>query len=564
VILRYLRFRLDVAVMRERFRQRQHSGWDSVGASRCEYVVFDHISGSHSVDETISFSMNVDRVTLSHSISAYSLRSVFHDYYFSRGVGYYLTKNHNLGGLIAYLGRRDRHATASSIFNVWAHHRQRMPGMSAGRGDRKNLMAYIDIRHNVMYNWHSHPAGIEAGDIERSRYHVNLVGNYFKPGPNTSKSSRFVGLTVMGHNRVYLAGNVHDDDAQAGRSTTQRKLLRDHGRLQGGGGRILDTPLPTMPVSALPVPTLAAIADDTVGASLPCRDSVDALVIRDVHEGTGHHPFVDLTRDNSPPVPALPTVRHVYAAEDDPFPVWWKLSQGLAADARIDPLADADGDGYTNIEAYMHGLPLRGNPVNRHKPEHHYNPLARPAGYRWKAAPAASGDRAKGWTNSRRGETIHSRPDGLVVMAGAAAHNAPHGCRNVSTDEGYWSPGDPDQGIEGPDGARGSAGPALVMAFPMPQRLKGIRIAKPHPEAFGAKHDPRHVRVQGLRGWPADWVPLATFENVAPFSAGKLSRDFIIAESHRAYFSAYRIEFAQTHGRPLSIQAAAPLMDDGR
>lgn len=75
VVLRYLRFRLDVEVMRERFADEQDSGWDSINASRCENVVFDHISASHSVDETISFSGHVDDVTLSHSISAYSLRS---------------------------------------------------------------------------------------------------------------------------------------------------------------------------------------------------------------------------------------------------------------------------------------------------------------------------------------------------------------------------------------------------------------------------------------------------------------------------------------------------------
>lgn len=560
VILRYLRFRLDVEVMRERFRQGLDSGWDSVNASRCEYVVFDHLSASHSVDETISFSPQVDRVTLSHSISAYSLRSVFHDYYFKRGPNHPLTQTHNLGGLLAYLGKPNRHAVGSSIYNIWAHHDRRMPGLSAGRNNPKNMISHIDIRNSVMYNWKSNAAGIETGDVERSRYHVNLVGNYFKPGPNTPKKKRFDGLTVMGHNRVYLKDNIHDDDVKAGRPTSQQKLVKDRGRRQGGNGRFLAQPLPTPPVDSINAPSLKALVNDSAGAALPCRDSVDALVIRDILSGTGHHPFVDLENDDSPPIPELPTVRHVYASEDDPFPIWWKLRQGLAADARIDPVADANGDGYTNIEAYMHGLPLAGKAIDWTRTENNGNPPASPHTLTW--APAGTPEILRtGWTERASAETVYNRADGLLLMVGSSAASRPVGVRAVAVENAdYWTPGGKNDQHLGPDGAQIQAGAAMVLAFPVPQRLAGIRIGKPHPAEFPPTHDPSRIRIQGMLGWPDDWEELTDAVALPPFAGDRRTHDLPIpAEKQKAY-AAYRLVFSQTHGDELRIQSVSPIL----
>ena len=524
VVLRYLRFRLDVDVMRERFRQGLDSGWDCIDAANCEYVIFDHLSASHSVDETISFSGEVDHVTLSHSIAAYSLRSVFHDYYFERGPDHPYTQTHNLGGLMAYLGKPDRHATASSIYNIWAHHDRRMPGLSAGRNDPRNLMSHIDIRNSVMYNWKSNAAGIETGDVERSRYHVNFVGNYLKPGPNTPEHRRDAGLKVMGHNRVYLEGNVHDDDAQAGRSTKQAKLLLDRGVKQGAWSRELDEPLPTPAVETILSPELEQLANVSVGASLPARDSVDARVITEINEGTGKHPFADLKVDESPQVPRLPTVRHVYAGHDDPFPVWWKLRHGLQAETTIDPHADADGDGYTNIEAYMHGLPLKGDPLDSTDARRNRNPLADPSRQRWTPAvdPSSLPD---AWTGQDQGLTIHSRADGLVIIF----------IENPATPESKSAPGKSDASDGLTDSER-----AVVLAFPTPQTLSGVRLVENRAGDDADGDELSVVRVEGLRGWPDRWRVLAGADEPISTDAGPT---VTIPEAKRAPYAAYRLVF---------------------
>ncbi len=552
VILRYLRFRLDVEVMRERFAKGLDSGWDSVNAGRCEYVIFDHVSASHSVDETISFSGHVDHVTLSNSISAYSLRSVFHDYYFTHGPDYRHAQTHNLGGLIAYLGKHDSHATGGSYHNIWAHHDRRMPGLSAGRDDPDNLVSFIDIRNSVMYNWKSNAAGIETGSVDRSKYHINFIGNYFKPGPNTPADRRYAGLKVMGLNKVYMEDNLHDDDAIAGQATIQEKLLLDLGRMPEGEKRLLENPLPVPLVTTQTPPELAAIANDFVGASIPVRDDIDHLVIMDIFNGTGHHPFADMEQDDSPPVLELPTVSHVYASDDDPFPIWWKRMQGLSANDRIDPQADSNGDGYTNIETYIYGLNLHDNPVDWTKIENNRNPLAQDRIADHKLPHLATLELSeKDWSNHDTAETIYSSADGLILMASSTATNTadPQGCRWILSDgPGFWSAGSGNQQAPGPLGAVTEDGSALVMAFPLPQKLIGIRIAKPYPEAYSSDHDPANIVVQGLRGWPKYWVDLTETTEVPSFSENNHMYDIILPEDRRSHFSAYRIVFTNSRG----------------
>jgi hypothetical protein len=549
VVLRYLRVRLDIETMRERFKKEKDSGWDCFTGSRCEHVVFDHLSASHSVDETISFSPEVDRVTLSHSIAAYSLKSVFHDYYFSRGPDYKHTKRHNLGGLLAYLGKHDRHAMAAVHHTVYAHHTRRMPGLSAGRDDPENLISYIDIHNNVMYNWTDNATGIETGSKGRSRFHINYVGNYLKPGPNTPKRNRYACLKTMGHNKVHIEGNVHHAD---GKQTDQTALNRASRR------RFLTDALPTPPVETTLFPSLEELASDTVGASIPCRESVDQRTIRDIREGTGHHPYVDMEKNTAPPVPQLPTVRRP-VVNGDPFPAWWKRLQGLAPDERIHPHADSAGDGYTNIEAFMFGLRLDREPADWTVLKNNRNPLDSLTGT--ELAPLPRGTTAlarESWSDKEQNETVFLYDGGRVLFASSTRTGGvePAGVRNVlAPHREYWSPGPEDgERVEGVPGARSGDGPALVLAYPWPLTLAEIGVGKPHEDAFPASHDPARVRVEGLRGWPLHWedltgeVAVPPMEELTRRKAEISTHALVIPEEKRRPFAAYRVIFVETRG----------------
>ena len=66
---------------------------------------------------------------------------------------------------------------ASFHHNLMAHHVSRVPRMGPRPGTQTR--EYVDIRNNVYYNWAGN--GCYGGEGMK----VNIVNNYYKPGPAT-------------------------------------------------------------------------------------------------------------------------------------------------------------------------------------------------------------------------------------------------------------------------------------------------------------------------------------------------------------------------------------------
>ena len=91
---------------------------------------------------------------------------------------------------------------------------------------------------------------------------------------------------------------------------------------------------------------------DTVGASLPVRDAVDARIIRQVRERTG------TIIDSQKQVGGWPLLKSLPAPLDsdhDGMPDAWETAHGLNPRDPADANRDNDGDGYTNLEEYING-----------------------------------------------------------------------------------------------------------------------------------------------------------------------------------------------------------------
>ena len=538
-VLRYLRFRLSVDILRQRFAAGNFSEWDSFQAVGGEYVLLDHLSGSHSVDETLSMT-RMDRASMQHCLAAYSLNSVFHPKW---------PDVHNFGGLTGYIGSPERHAAVSSIYNAWINHDRRMPGLSAVE-DPANLPSWIDVRHSLMYNWKSNAAGSEAPEREawRQNYHLNFVGNYLKPGPETPVQNLYAGLTVRGDlNKLWLEDNRHDADVQNHLPTDQAGLVR-YIYSNVSEEHFLPQPVPAPPSAAPEIPGLTGILTGFVGASIPARDSVDYAAVLDVLNNTGYHPYADMDTDTSPPLPELVSIRHVYHDEEDVFPVWWKRLQGLPDDAVIDPHADSNGDGYTNIEAYMYGLNLNDPAVQWAVPGNNINPLDRLTGEEISGLSIPSLPVA-GWSDRESNETVFSGADGLAVMSSSTAEiSGSHGVRNILDPGGNaWSSGGASA-HPGPAGASVEQGHALVLAFPLPRKINEILIHRTDLSAYPAEHDPAGAVLQGLKGWPDHWVNLAEENDWPAFSAEHRMHRLEIPEPLQGPYAAYRLVFSATQG----------------
>lgn len=155
VILRFLRFRCgnrNVA---------NHEG-DGLGGMDRKNLMVDHCSVSWSIDECLSV-YGSKNITVQWCIASQSLNNAGH----SKGA-------HGYGGNWGGSG-------ASYHHNLMAHHVSRVPRLGPRPSTQEDER--MDMRNNVFYNWGGN--GCYGGE----GMNVNIVNNYYKPGPTTLKRS---------------------------------------------------------------------------------------------------------------------------------------------------------------------------------------------------------------------------------------------------------------------------------------------------------------------------------------------------------------------------------------
>ena len=155
VIIRYLRFRMGQEFISSA------DGADVLTSRGYSNFIVDHCSMSWSTDECVSLYGNTN-TTLQWCIITESLRLAKH----SKGP-------HGYGGI--WGGRN-----ASFHHNLMAHNDSRTPRF----GPATNTMGVdtTDMRNCVIYNW----AGVGCYGAEAMK--VNIVNNYYKPGPATGST----------------------------------------------------------------------------------------------------------------------------------------------------------------------------------------------------------------------------------------------------------------------------------------------------------------------------------------------------------------------------------------
>lgn len=293
------------------------------------HVVLDHISASWAEDETISTWYGAHDVTISWSIVSEALNRSRHR-----------KATHSAGLLIG-----DGSYHVSVHHNLLAHNDFRNPLISQG--------GTHDIVANVVYNWGVLPAEITDAD---SNSFLNFVGNTFIPGPSTNPGPFEILINPDyggGRPRIYVEGNVgphrkeSTDDEWAlvgygfGQEGVAPESYRSHARF------------PAPPISRESAARTLELVLATAGATAPGRDPVDRRIVGEVRDRSGS--IIDSPED----VGGYPTLKNGKAPADsdhDGMPDAWERERGLDPDDPADGPLDADGDGYTNVEAYLHHL----------------------------------------------------------------------------------------------------------------------------------------------------------------------------------------------------------------
>ena len=309
VILRHLRFRPG------------DTSQDAVDAF-CVYgghdVIVDHCTANWSLDELIS-TQRSKNITVQWCMISLPLDRSFH----AKGA-------HGAGSLINGLGGISYH------HNLYAHCRMRNP--------RAQDDLLLDFRNNVIYNWDDR-AGYNVQDPVR----INYVGNYLKPGPNTR--GRNVAFVFGGPMKAYVAGNVLEGNPQA--SSDNWLMMKSASKMAGKTLKEavgLDAPLPMPPMTTTSAELAYQQVLDDVGATLPKRDKLDAMVVEQVKTGGGK--FIDSQTDVGG-WPALAGGQAPPDSDSDGMPDDWEKAHKLNPNDASDSSGDADGDGHTNVEEWI-------------------------------------------------------------------------------------------------------------------------------------------------------------------------------------------------------------------
>ncbi|SIT27933.1 Por secretion system C-terminal sorting domain-containing protein [Filimonas lacunae] len=387
----------DAVVRHMRLRLGKGTTYDGMGLTGANYSIMDHCSISWTIDEAFS-SRNARNITLQRTLISEALNAAGHQNY-PAGTehGYAAT----IGG-----------DTGSFHHNLLAHCYGRNWSLGGGLDGNGYYAGRLDITNNVVYNW-----GSRSTDGGANK--VNFVNNYYKPGAGTTyfkalnAQHEAVGL---GMQQYYFAGNVmpgyFDENSQS------------NGRVASGESVSYTTFLssaffPSYVTTQTAKTAYKQVLSD-VGCSLPVLDDHDVRIVNEALNGTytytgsvtGKKGFPDDENDVGG-YESYPTVQRAsgWDSDHDGLPNWWESLKGTnvnsAAGDFSDANADADGDGYTQLDDYLQWMATP-----------HYNAV--------NSAPVAVtlNQLAKGFTASPS-YTVSGAVNGAVTLASGVATFTP-------------------------------------------------------------------------------------------------------------------------------------------
>ena len=359
-IVRYIRFRPG---------DENEGEHDGLGAMDSENIIVDHCSVSWSVDECLSV-YGSKNFTVQWCISSQSLNQSTH----AKG-------NHGYGGNWGGSG-------ASYHHNLIAHHVSRTPRLGPRPGTQTDER--MDMRNNVIYNWTGN--GCYGGE----GMNVNIVNNYYKPGPGTpsgTKGMRIAAINIrtseytkhdtatpndwdkMWHvwGKYYVDGNVNSKYNQVTNDNWTYGMWNQVDASGNDGTYTAvtkDTMRISQPIVFETVTTHTAEMAyervlDYVGASLH-RDALDQIIIDDVKNGKAtftangnsagiiNHPS-DVKGDGWEKWPTLAQTEVKADTDGDGMPDEWETANGLNPNDANDG-NQTGANGYTNLEIYLNSL----------------------------------------------------------------------------------------------------------------------------------------------------------------------------------------------------------------
>lgn len=267
-------------------------------------VFIDHVSASWSIDELVGTGAGVRNVTISNSVLSEALHASHHP-----------DGPHSKGVLIG-----DNSHAVSLIGNLFAHNFDRNPAL---KGDVSALVV-----NNLFYNWGNGAATQLWQDRDRTRAptRATLAANAYIHGPDTPRGASLVKIrsSLEPGTQIYLADQLTSGPQHDG------KLVELTGEFSYNPKAA--SPPVWAAITIRPAATLEEWTSLNAGARPSDRDDVDLRIVRDLRQRAGR--IIDSQRD-------------VGGWPDHP-------GSSRALVLPEEPHRDDDGDGYTNLEEWLH------------------------------------------------------------------------------------------------------------------------------------------------------------------------------------------------------------------
>ena len=341
----------DAIVQNVRVRLGGGTTFDGMGLTGADNSIIDHCSISWTIDEAFS-SRSGKNITLQRTLISEALNAAGHQNY-PAGTehGYAAT----IGGDIG-----------SFHHNLLAHCYGRNWSLGGGLDGSGAYAGRMDITNNVVYNWGSRTT--DGGTKE-----VNFVNNYYKPGAG---SKIFVAFsadnenTGTGMQQCYFNGNVMPGYFDENNQTIGRRSTYKNGATNTYDN-FVGTPFFPSYVTTQSAKNAYKIVLSDVGCIQPEFDDHDQRIITETLNGTytyrgsvtnkpgfpdnesdvgGYESYPEITRDAN------------WDTDQDGLPNWWETIIGTNTNSGTgdfsDANADADLDGYTNLDKYLQWMSL--------------------------------------------------------------------------------------------------------------------------------------------------------------------------------------------------------------
>lgn len=273
-------------------------------------VIFDHVSGSWALDQIMSGYSANDRISVTWSI-------------FAKGI-----PKHDKCALLASDPKGPQNL--SFIRNLCAHNGDRNPDVNFPPG------SCVELVNNVLYNAMSQFTEVHENFGGTP---VNIVGNYYKSGPNTRVDRAAVDRVLVaskGPSKIYLADNQLD-----GLSNLMTPAVAPVARTQ-----------PVCPLTVRPVRPAQAYREVLDWAGAFPRDAFDARTVAEVRSGRGSILRNKAAQQGPRELPHIAGGTPYADADRDGMSDRWEKSNGLDA-RKNDAWGDVNRNGWPNLDEFL-------------------------------------------------------------------------------------------------------------------------------------------------------------------------------------------------------------------